>query len=333
MIFSFLDPVKRDNPKFDFNNTKDIKRVLHYNIETLQGVLMNERSYKKECITILSNRLNVLHQLNDDKENKIKNLERLLADKECVIKSLQNNIENINCAYETLKTHQFNYGEFIHTLVEIVEKLKLYCSYASKITLSQNHIKNATPVVTIVKDLCLEICMLVADIKRVEFCCEDEQLSSKTEFIETIAQKSQDVIHDTKSVQVSPENLVTLTVNQLDENNSSTQTNNFLALLYGIQSMYQNNRVLENTADVLDNQMESLQTNLSDVTTEYLMLSASKSEKMNKSVILDDFCAVTEEITVQQKRNLEFGRILADDNKLITEDLNKIEQLKSKISR
>lgn len=298
----------------------------------MQDVLICERLYKKEFITNLSNHLNTLHQLDNDKDNQIEKLEQLLAGKENCIKSLQNDIENMCCAYETQKKHSFYHEGFGHSLSEIVEKLKSFCNFASKITLAQNHIKNETSIVTTVGDLCSDMCTLVADIERVEFYSKDE-LTSKAEFIKTITQQSQDVVHAVESIKASTEDLVTLAVNHLDKNYSSSQTNHFLALWYGIQSMYQNNRVLENTADVLDNQMKSLQTNLSDVTTEYMVLSASKSEKMNKSVILDDFCAVTEEITVQQKRNLEFGRILAVDDKLITEDLNKIKQLKSNISR
>lgn len=91
--------------------------------------------------------------------------------------------------------------------------------------------------------------------------------------------------------------------------------------------------MLEIVAGELDDEMEMLQMSLSDVTTEYMALDASKSDKKCESVILDDFCVVTEEITAHQIRNLEFGRILAVDEEQIAEELNKIEQLKAKISR
>lgn len=109
--------------------------------------------------------------------------------------------------------------------------------------------------------------------------------------------------------------------------------NEFLGLCYIIKIVYENNRTLEYTAGELDDEMVKLQMSLSDVTTEYMALDASKSDKKCESVVLDDFCAVTEEITAHQLRNLEFGRILTTDEEQINEELKKIELLKAKIFR
>lgn len=127
--------------------------------------------------------------------------------------------------------------------------------------------------------------------------------------------------------------ILTILLYWLQNAGGDRSVNEFLALCYIIKIVYENNRTLENATGELDDEMEMLQMSLSDVTSEYMALDASKSDKKCESVVLDDFCAVTEEITAHQIRNLEFGRIIAADEKQIAEELNKIEQLKANISR
>lgn len=100
-----------------------------------------------------------------------------------------------------------------------------------------------------------------------------------------------------------------------------------------IELLRNSNRNLRETVATLDDETERLRVELSDAQAECMALDASKSGKKCEAVILDDFCAVTEEITAQQLQNLEFGRIYAVDDKEIAEELNKIEQLRAKISR
>jgi len=100
-----------------------------------------------------------------------------------------------------------------------------------------------------------------------------------------------------------------------------------------VESMRENNRTLKAAADKLDDEMAELRACLSDATAEYAALDADKSGRQNAAIALDDFCAVTEQITAEQIRNMEFGRTLAVDDGQIAQQLNDIEQLKAKISK
>jgi len=106
-----------------------------------------------------------------------------------------------------------------------------------------------------------------------------------------------------------------------------------LTLWRAIKSVTEYNRTLETAARELDEQTDSLQTSLCCATAECTALEANQSDKKCRAVVLDDFCAVAEQITAQQIRNLEFGRMLAVDEKQIDEELQKIRQLKAKVVR
>lgn len=105
------------------------------------------------------------------------------------------------------------------------------------------------------------------------------------------------------------------------------------ALWRAIRSMYGDNRRLNEAARALERDTCNLQEDLGRATSEHMALSSDKADKTTESVALDEFCAVTGEMTALQIRNLEFGRLLAVDGKLIAEDLDRIEELKAKISR
>lgn len=240
-------------------------------------------------------------------------------------------IEKAFNAYETQRRrfHQYHLDALGHSvLLKIIEKFKFVCEDILKIDLegTENDAIKST-IKKSVESLRSDIFSVVSDINKMEFSQYNEL--SKTETFK-IAIKQLDRMNVAKLADIPPESLITI-VNLLD--NETLQINNFLALWYVIKTMYENNQILENTSKILEYEMETLQTNLSDVTSEYMELSANKCDKQCESVVLDDFCAVTEEITAQQIRNLEFGRIFAIDDKRIADDLNKIEQLKSKITR
>lgn len=277
----------------------------------------------------LSKYLNELNHLDHAKEAHIKNLEQFLSEEERVIESLRTDIENVNSMYETQKRcfYKFYLEEFGQSvLLDTIGKFKTVCDEALAIVLQ--NVESTDTIKTAVKTLCSDVHSLIADIEIVDlFDCGRR---SKADIINTVTRQLDDICVE-KSARLSPDELITISSNL--EKDCAQMNNNFLELWCTIKSMYENNLILENTAGALDNQMETLQTNLTDVTSEYMALSASKSEKKTKSIVLDDFCAVTEEITAQQIRNLEFSRILAVDDGQITEELNKIEQLRAKISR
>lgn len=303
--------------------------MLNVGIRTLQDVIIRDRSHQQDYIMNLTKYLNELNHLNHAKEAHIKNLELFLSEEERVIEWLRTDIENVNSLYENQKRcfYKFYLEEFEQSiLLETIRTFKSLCDETLEIVLQ--NVESTNTIRMTVKTLCSDIHSLLTDIELVNiFDCGKK---SKTEIINIVTRQLEDICVE-KSARINPDELKTIS-NHL-ENDCAQMNNNFLELWYTIKSMYENNLILENTAGALDNQMETLQTNLSHVTTEYMTLSASKSEKKCKSVVLDDFCAVTEEITAQQIRNLEFSRILAVDDKQITEELTKIEQLKTKISR
>ncbi|VVC42530.1 Hypothetical protein CINCED_3A019028 [Cinara cedri] len=326
---NFLDPIKCENSKLDCNQTKDIKGLLHVSINVLQNIIVHDRSNRQEYIINLTKYLNELNHLDHAKEAHIKNLESFLSEEERVIESLRTDIEIVNSIYETQKQYfyKFYLEEFgPSVLLETIGKFKSLCDKSLEIVLQ--NVESEDTIKMVVETLCFNIHSLTAEIELLDIL--DCAGQSKTEIITTVTRQLEDICVE-KSARMSLDELVTIS-NYLETDCAQTN-NNFLELWYTIKSMYENNLILENTADVLDNQMETLQMNLSDVTTEYMALSASKSEKKCKSVVLDDFCVVTEEITAQQIRNLEFSRILAADDRQMSKELTKIEQLRAKISR
>lgn len=297
----------------------------------MQDVIFRERSHRQDYVVNLTKHLNELRQLNCAKKDHIKNLENSIVEEDRIIASLGVDNENIHNAYETQRRcfYQYYLKEFEHSvLLKPMEKLKLICDDTSKINIqSIGDITIESKIKDLIESLCFDVHSLVSHIKNIEFSYNNEQ--SKTEIIKMAIQQLKDVDIE-KLIHISLDNLVTI-FNLLD--NDCPQINNFLAFWYVIRSVYENNQILENTADILDCQMKNLKTKLSDVTSKYMTLSANKCDKKCESVVLDDFCAVTEEITVQQIRSLEFSRIIAVDDKQISEDLNKIKQLKSKIEK
>ncbi|XP_025208587.1 uncharacterized protein LOC112603963 [Melanaphis sacchari] len=112
-----------------------------------------------------------------------------------------------------------------------------------------------------------------------------------------------------------------------------SRTDDLLTLWRAVRSVSEFNRTLETTVRALEEQTETLQASLRDAAAACAALDADQSVKKSRSVVLDDFCAVAEQITAQQIRNLEFGRMLAVDERQIGEELHKVEQLKAKISK
>lgn len=271
---------------------------------------VREKTYRSECLVKLTNYLDGLRRLDRSKGEHLENLERFLAEEERVIETLRTDIENAHTAYEIRKQtffESFRDAEFVQSvLFGAVRKFKAVCAEQDLWITSRD-----STVGTIVDTLRDELDALVADMERVE--------GLSTADVVEIAVRRLDVDRPGQSA--------------VPQDRSRARFDDFPGLLRAIECMREKNRILETTADALDSEVASLHTSLSDVTAEYNALDADKTDQKCKAVVLDDFCEVTEQINALQIRNLEFDRTLVVDDKHIAEELNKIKQLKTKISR
>lgn len=271
-----------------------------------------EKAHQYECLVKLTNYLDGLRRLDQSKSEHLENLERFLAEENRLIETLRTDVESAHAAYETQKQtffESFRDKEFVQSvLFGAVRKFKAVCAKQDLWTASRDN-----AVGKIVDALRDELDAFVTDMERVEGS------STAADVVEIAIRRS-----DTGRLGRQP---------VVPQNRSRTLFDDFPGLLRVIETVREKNRILETTVDALDGEVAGLHASLSDVTAEYDALDADKSDQKSKAVVLDDFCEVTEQITAQQVRNLEFGRTLEVDDEHIAKELNEIKQLKTKISR
>lgn len=292
--------------------------MLRASISSLQEAIVRERTLRCEYVANVTKYADECRDLDRAKDDHIVSLQLMLADEDRVIAKLRADIEGEYEAYETLRRRFYSLytdqrcGDGGGLARAVAGRLERCCDNAADNV--SRHVDDgaaATTVRDIVASLRAGVRALAADAASAELGGRDAERYAA----DVVTRRLADACAANTGC------------------GGNARMDSFAALCHAIDSMDERNRALADCANELDGQTESLQANLSEVATEYMTLSARKSAKKCKADVLDDFCAVTEQITVQQTRNLEFTRILAVDDKQIAEELNKIEQLKAKIAR
>ncbi|XP_008180545.1 uncharacterized protein LOC100569299 [Acyrthosiphon pisum] len=303
---SFLDPVNGEQLKLMCTDTLCTGRVLHAGVRTLQSAIDRERSHRREYVDGLMRYMRELNRLDEAKEVLLEGLERMRAGVDGTVDALRVDVERAHCQYEERKKRFFRF------------------TGGAEESESQEMIATDRGF----RSLCLD--EAVGDVSLPAAACWSCDID---------ADDDGGWLND---VDADDDADVALTIFRRLRRDAEARSggdgcrlriDELLTLWRAIKSVSEYNRTLETIASELDEQTDSLQTSLCSATAACTALDADQSDKKCRAVVLDDFCAVTEQITAQQIRNLEFGRMLAVDEKQIGEELEKIGQLKAKVAR
>lgn len=301
-FFSFLDPVNGEQLKLMCTDTVCTGRVLHAGVRTLQSAIVRERSHRREYVDCLVRYMRELDKLDESKEELLEGLERMRAGVDSTVDTLRMDVERAHGQYEERKKRFFR---FSGSGADGTEPQELTATAADHDFQSLCLNVTAGTVSSPDQGACWP-----GDIDDNDIEADDDANAALTIF-RRLRQDAE----------------------VRDGDGCQSRTDELLTLWRSIRSVSEYNRTLENAARELDEQTNSLETSLSCATAVCTALDADQSDKKCRAAVLDDFCAVTEQITAQQMRNLEFGRLLTVDERQIDEELHKIEQLKAKVAR
>ncbi|XP_026818773.1 uncharacterized protein LOC113557446 [Rhopalosiphum maidis] len=294
---NFLDPVNGEQLKLMCTDTVCTGRVLHSGVRTLQKAIARERSHRWEYVDGLTRYTRELDQLDGAKGELLDGLERMRAGVDDTVNALRVDVERAHDEYEERKRRFFRFSD------------------------SAEGVGPQEPAAKVADD-------------RFRSLCEGTAIGA-------VSLPGRSGCSWPDDIDDEDDDDAALTVFRRLRRDAvarggdacRTRTDELLTLWRAVKSVSEYNRTLETAARALEEQTETLQTNLCDAVAACTALDADQSVNKCRSVVLDDFCAVAEQITAQQIRNLEFGRMLAVDERQIGEELHKIGQLKAKISK
>lgn len=301
--FSFLDPINGEQLKLMCTDTVCTGRVLQSGVRTLQAAIVRERSHRREYVDGLTRYMHELSQLDEAKEKMLDGLERMQAGVDGVVDALRADVERAHGEYEERKRRFIRFCDGVMDEHESTAVLQLR---ALTVSSSTGH-GGAAGWLDDAED------------------AEDDT--------DQDAEDDTDQDADVTAVKTVFRRLLQRDAETRGPNGCRSRTKELTTLWHAVRSVAENNRMLEKAARALEDQTETLQASLRGATAVCTALDVNKSAKKCRAVVLDDFCAVTEQITAQQIRNLEFSRMLAVDEQQIGEELHKIGQLQAKVSR
>lgn len=298
-------------------------------------MIARERPHGQECVAYLTRYATGLRRLDRAKEEHISDLERFLAEEERVIALLRTDIEREHDVYAALRQQfcrsfaeqgpEADTGRLSDAVSHALREFRAVCDRAAE----------ATGTASAADDACrATVDALFSDVGSLAELARG--LSCKTDDGHTVEDgEVAELAHQLEAADVTPRltlDAVTAIANRV-RGGGGGQRSDLPALWRAVRAMYDNNRKLDAAANALSRDTERLQEALCRATAKYMAMGADKADKTCESIVLDEFCAVTGQMTVQQMRNLEFGLTLAVDDEQIAEEQNKIEQLKAKICR
>jgi len=307
-FFSFLDPVNGEQLKLMCTDTVCTGRVLHAGVQTLQSAIDRERSHRREYVDGLMRYMRELNKLDQAKGELLEGLERMRAGVDGTVDALRVDVERAHSQYEERKKRFFRFTGG----ADGSEPKELTATVADHGFRSLSLDASAVAVLPPARGGCWSGDM---DANDDGGWLDDIDGDDDADAALTIFRRLR------RDAEARSGDGCRLRIDEL------------LTIWRAIRSVSKYNRTLETAARELDEQTESLQTSLCCATAVCTALDADQSDKKCRAVVLDDFCAVTEQITAQQIRNLEFSRMLAVDEKQIGEELHKIGQLKAKVAR
>lgn len=304
--------------------------MLRVGVRTLQDVIVRERHVRREYVANVAGHVDGLRRLDRAKAEYANDLERFVVEEDRVIGSLRAAAERMHGAYEALRADF--YGSFDggcpvpDALSHAVDRFASLCH-----RVAIGHAADG-PIAELADAMRDDVLALRDGVRRAfagpPVTDEEEDDDDDDDGDNSYGTTARAVVMVSRRLH---EEDVPATAADVDSAHS--RTDRFLDLWRAVASMRASNRCLEQAADALDGQTAELQASLSDAAAGYMALDANKSDKKCKAVVLDDFCAVAEQITAQQIRNLEFGRTLTVDERHIEQELEKIAELKTKIAR
>lgn len=326
--------------------------MLRVGVRTLQDVIVRERHVRREYVANVAGHVDALRRLDRAKAGHADDLERFVAEEDRVIGSLRAAAERVHGAYEALRAGF--YGSFMGdggtggggcpvpaVLSRAVDRFASLCH-----RVAVGHAADGGEEIGALAETMRDDVLALRDGVKRAFAGPpaDDNVQNDHENVDDREDVDDGEDVDDRDYCGTTARAVAMVSRRLhDEGAPATsladvdrargRTDRFLDLWRAVASMRESNRCLERTADALGGQTAELQASLSEATAEYMALDASKSDNKCKAVVLDDFCAVAEQITAHQIRNMEFGRILAVDDRHIAQELEKIAELKAKIAR
>lgn len=307
MFFSFLDPTNGEQLKLMCTDTVCTGRVLHAGVRTLQLAIDRERSQRREYVDGLMRYMRELNKLDNSKEELLEGLERMRAGVDGTVDALRVDVERAHCQY-----------------VECKERFFRFTGGAEG---SEPQEMIATDADRGFRSLCLDAAAGAVSPPAADCWSGDFDAVDDCGWLDDID------ADDDADAALTIFRRLRRDAEARSGDGCRLRIDELLTLWRAIKSVTEYNRTLETVARELDEQTDSLQTSLCCATAVCTALEADQSDKKCRAVVLDDFCAVAEQITAQQIRNLEFGRMLAVDDKQIDEELQKIGQLKAKVAR
>ncbi|XP_060843761.1 uncharacterized protein LOC132923805 [Rhopalosiphum padi] len=306
---NFLDPVNGEQLKLMCTDTVCTGRVLHSGVRTLQKAIARERSHRWEYVDGLTRYMRELDQLDGAKGELLDGLERMRAGVDDTVNALRVDVERAHDEYEERKRRFFRFSD------------------------SAEGVGPQEPAAKVAADrfrsLCEDTATGAVSLHGRSGCCswpddidDDDCCDGRDDDDDDAAAAALTIFRRLRRDAVAR-----------GGDGCRSRTDELLTLWRAVKSVSEYNRTLETAARALEEQTGTLQTSLCDAVAVCTALDADQSVSKCRSVVLDDFCAVAEQITAQQIRNLEFGRMLAVDERQIGEELHKIGQLKAKISK
>jgi len=308
-FFSFLDPVNGEQLKLMCTDTVCTGRVLHAGVRKLQSAIVRERSHRREYVDGLVRYMRELDKLDESKEEVLEGLERMRAGVDGTVDDLRMDVEQAHVQYEERKKRFFR------------------CSGGADGSEPLQEL-TAPAADRGFQSLCLDVTAGTVSSPGHGGCWPgDIGADDDDGWLDGVD------ADDDANAAVTVFRRLRRDAEARGGDGCRSRTDELLTLWRAIRSVSEYNRTLETAARELDEQTNSLQASLSGATAVCTALDADQTDKKCRAAVLDDFCAVTEQITAQQIRNLEFGRMLAVDERQIDEELHKIEQLKAKVAR
>lgn len=311
LFFSFLDPVNGEQLRLMCTDTVCTGRVLHSGVQTLQKAIARERSHRWEYVDGLTHYTRELEQLDGAKEELLDGLEQMQAGVDDTVNALRADVERAHDEYEECRRRFF---------------------------------RTSSDSAAVEGFGALQEPMTVRNVDADRFhqsLCGGDTVTSAVSLSSHTGYWPENIDDDDDGDGDEDDAATALTIFRRLRRDAvarggdarRSRTYELQTLWRAVRSVSEYNRSLETAARALEEQTETLQTGLRDAVAACTALDADQSVNKCRSVVLDDFCAVAEQITAQQIRNLEFGRMLAVDERQIDEELQKIGQLKAKISK
>ncbi|XP_025425548.1 uncharacterized protein LOC112694322 [Sipha flava] len=335
---------QRKNQKIKYSalrdrcDAEDTKAMLRVGVRTLQDVIVRERHVRRDYVANVTGHVDGLRRLDRAKAEYADDLERFVAEEDRVIGTLRAAAERMHGAYEALRADFYgSFGGGCPVPAALSHAVDRFASLCHRVAVG--HAADST--ISALAEAMLDDVLALRDGVRRAFAgppvADDKENDDKENDDKEDDDKEDNDCDDRYETTAHAVAMVSRKLREettaADVDSASSRTDRFLELWRAVESMRASNRCLEQAADALDGQMAELQASLSDAAAGYMALDASKSDKKCKAVILDDFCAVAEQMTAQQIRNLEFGRTLAVDERDIERQLERIAELKVKIAR